>query len=99
MSLESPVPFLDLSYLRYIYPPGRMSQLGLSWLGPEVASPWQLLLLVGASWILARILTQIYAAYGSYRRLRGFPQPPKRNWLMGHVGMVSVASGWVQVSK
>ncbi|XP_059107755.1 leukotriene-B4 omega-hydroxylase 3 isoform X2 [Peromyscus eremicus] len=68
-----------------------MSQLSLSSLGlwPEVASPWQLLLLVGALWLLARILTQIYAAYGNYRRLRGFPQPPKQNWLMGHVGMVT----------
>lgn len=73
-----------------------MSQLSLSWLalGPEWASPWQLLLLIGALWLLTRILTQIYAVYGSYRRLRGFPQPPKQNWLLGHVGMVSVASGW-----
>ncbi|KAL6058197.1 hypothetical protein STEG23_004296 [Scotinomys teguina] len=68
-----------------------MSQLSLSCLGlgPEVASPWQLLLLLGALWLLARILTQIYVAYGNYRRLRGFPQPPKQNWLMGHVGMVT----------
>uniref|UniRef100_A0ABK0LQV5 Cytochrome P450, family 4, subfamily f, polypeptide 1 n=1 Tax=Rattus norvegicus TaxID=10116 RepID=A0ABK0LQV5_RAT len=68
-----------------------MSQLSLSWLGlgPEVAFPWQTLLLFGASWILAQILTQIYAAYRNFRRLRGFPQPPKRNWLMGHVGMVT----------
>lgn len=78
-----------------------MSQLSLSHLGlgPEVVSPWQLLLLAGALWLLARILAQIYAAYGNYRHLRGFPQPPKRNWLMGHVGMVSVASGWVGVSE
>ncbi|XP_028709850.1 leukotriene-B4 omega-hydroxylase 3 [Peromyscus leucopus] len=71
-----------------------MTQLSLSrlGLGPEVASLWQLLLLAGALWLLARILTQTYAAYGNYRHLRhlrGFPQPPKRNWLMGHVGMVT----------
>ena len=68
-----------------------MSQLSLSWLGlgPEVAFPWKTLLLLGASWILARILIQIYAAYRNYRHLHGFPQPPKRNWLMGHVGMVT----------
>ncbi|KAK7810993.1 hypothetical protein U0070_024171 [Myodes glareolus] len=68
-----------------------MSQLSLSWLalGPEWASPWQLLLPIGALWLLARILTQIYAVYGSSRRLRGFPQPPKQNWLFGHVGMVT----------
>ncbi|XP_051026826.1 cytochrome P450 4F1 isoform X1 [Acomys russatus] len=65
-----------------------MSQLSLSWLGPELTSPWQLLLVVGVSWILVRIVTQIHAACGNYRRLRGFPQPPRRNWLMGHVGMV-----------
>lgn len=75
-----------------------MSQLSLSWLGPEVTSPWQLLLMVGASCILVQTVTQIYSAYGNYRRLRAFPQPPKRNWFMGHVGMVSVASGWVGVS-
>lgn len=78
-----------------------MSQLSLSWLGlgPEVAFPWQTLLLLGASWILARILSQVYTAYRNYRRLRGFPQPPKRNWLMGHVGMVRMTSGWVGVSE
>ncbi|XP_059107750.1 leukotriene-B4 omega-hydroxylase 3-like [Peromyscus eremicus] len=76
-----------------------MSQLSLG-LWPEVASPWQLLLLVGALWLLARILTQIYAAYGNYRRLRGFPQPPKRNWLMGHVGMVpQTEEGMKKVAK
>lgn len=78
-----------------------MSQRSLYWLGlgPEVAFSWQTLLLLGASWILARILIQIYAAYRNYRRLRVFPQPPKRNWLMGHAGMVRTASEWVGVSE
>ncbi|XP_015344676.1 cytochrome P450 4F3 isoform X2 [Marmota marmota marmota] len=67
-----------------------MPQLSLSWLGlgPTEASPWVLLLLVGASWLLARSLTWIYAFYEKSRRLQCFPQPPKRNWLLGHVGMI-----------
>uniref|UniRef100_A0A8C0W684 Uncharacterized protein n=1 Tax=Castor canadensis TaxID=51338 RepID=A0A8C0W684_CASCN len=55
----------------------------------EAASPWLLLLLAGASWILARVLTQIYAFYENFHRFHRFPQPPKRNWFMGHLGMVS----------
>ncbi|XP_076703102.2 cytochrome P450 4F3 [Callospermophilus lateralis] len=67
-----------------------MPQLDLSWLGlgSMEASPWVLLLLVGASWLLARSLTWIYAFYENSRRLQCFPQPPKRNWLLGHVGMI-----------
>lgn len=67
-------------------------------LGPMDASPWVLLLLVGVSWLLARSLIWIYAFYENTRRLRCFPQPPKRNWLLGHLGMVSVPSGWVGLS-
>uniref|UniRef100_A0A2K6GXV0 Cytochrome P450 family 4 subfamily F member 156, pseudo n=1 Tax=Propithecus coquereli TaxID=379532 RepID=A0A2K6GXV0_PROCO len=64
-----------------------MPQLSLSWLGlgPLAASPWLLLLLVGASWLLAH----------NCSHLRCFPQPPKRNWFWGHLGMVSVAAGQV----
>ncbi|XP_017749209.1 PREDICTED: phylloquinone omega-hydroxylase CYP4F2 [Rhinopithecus bieti] len=67
-----------------------MSQLSLSWLGlgPVATSPWLLLLLVGTSWLLARVLAWTYAFYENNRRLRGFPQPPKRNWFWGHQGMV-----------
>ncbi|XP_073909955.1 cytochrome P450 4F1-like [Castor canadensis] len=67
-----------------------MPQLSLSWLGLglEAASPWLLLLLVGASWLLARVLTRIYACCENSRRLQCFPQPPKRNWFLGHLGMV-----------
>uniref|UniRef100_A0A2K6AQT6 Cytochrome P450 family 4 subfamily F member 11 n=1 Tax=Macaca nemestrina TaxID=9545 RepID=A0A2K6AQT6_MACNE len=69
-----------------------MSQLSLSWLGlgPVAVSPWLLLLLVGTSWLLARVLAWTYTFYDNSRRLRGFPQPPKRNWFWGHQGMVSV---------
>lgn len=67
-----------------------MLQLSLSWLGlgPVAASPWLLLLLVGGSWLLARVLAWTYTFYDNSRRLRGFPQPPKRNWFWGHQGMV-----------
>ncbi|XP_069333354.1 cytochrome P450 4F2-like isoform X1 [Eulemur rufifrons] len=66
-----------------------MPQLGLSWLGlgPVAASPWRLLLLVGATWLLARVLAWTYAFYGTCSRLRCFPQPPKQSWFWGHLGL------------
>uniref|UniRef100_A0A3Q2LJ67 Uncharacterized protein n=1 Tax=Equus caballus TaxID=9796 RepID=A0A3Q2LJ67_HORSE len=66
-----------------------MPQLSLSWLGlgPVAASPWLLLLLVGASWLLARVLAWTYTFYDIVHRLRCFPQPPKRNWFWGHLGL------------
>lgn len=74
----------------------RMPLLSLSWLGlgHTAASPWLLLLLVGASCLLAYILPQVYAVFENSRRLRCFPQPPTRNWLSGHLGLVSVAVRW-----
>ncbi|CAI9169620.1 unnamed protein product [Rangifer tarandus platyrhynchus] len=67
-----------------------MLELSLSWLGlePVAASPWLLLLLAGASWLLARVLAWTYAFYDNSRRLQCFPQPPKRNWFLGHLGQV-----------
>uniref|UniRef100_A0A2K5DIQ5 Cytochrome P450 family 4 subfamily F member 2 n=1 Tax=Aotus nancymaae TaxID=37293 RepID=A0A2K5DIQ5_AOTNA len=67
-----------------------MSQLSLSslGLGPVAASPWLLLLLVGASWLLAHVLAWTYTFYDNRRRLQCFPQPPKRNWFWGHMGLV-----------
>uniref|UniRef100_A0A4W2F0Y9 Phylloquinone omega-hydroxylase CYP4F2-like n=1 Tax=Bos indicus x Bos taurus TaxID=30522 RepID=A0A4W2F0Y9_BOBOX len=67
-----------------------MLELSLSWLGlgPVAASPWLLLLLVGASWILAHVLAWTYTSYNNSLRLRCFPQPPKRNWFLGHLGLV-----------
>ncbi|KAK2497700.1 hypothetical protein MC885_011460 [Smutsia gigantea] len=66
-----------------------MPQLSLSWLGPDTvgASPWLLLLLVGASWLLARLLAWSYTFYDTCSRLRSFPQPPLRNWFLGHLGL------------
>ena len=74
-----------------------MPQLCLSWLGlgPVAASPWLLLLLVGASWLLARVLAWTYTFYDNCRRLQCFPQPPKQNWFWGHQGLVSLSAGWV----
>ncbi|XP_012513268.1 PREDICTED: phylloquinone omega-hydroxylase CYP4F2-like, partial [Propithecus coquereli] len=67
-----------------------MPQLSLSWLGlgPLAASPWLLLLLVGASWLLARVLAWTYTFYDTCRRLRSFPQPPKTNWFWGHLDLI-----------
>ncbi|XP_044109962.1 cytochrome P450 4F2 isoform X3 [Neovison vison] len=66
-----------------------MSQLSLSWLGlgQLAASPWHLLLLAGAAWLLARILTWSYRLHDICCRLRCFPQPPRRNWFWGHLGL------------
>ncbi|XP_070375415.1 cytochrome P450 4F2-like isoform X6 [Equus asinus] len=68
-----------------------MPWLSLSWLGlrPVAASPWLLLLLVGASWLLARVLAWTYTFYDNCCRLRCFPQPPKWNWFLGHLGLVT----------
>uniref|UniRef100_A0A8D1J3P1 Uncharacterized protein n=1 Tax=Sus scrofa TaxID=9823 RepID=A0A8D1J3P1_PIG len=76
-----------------------MLQLSLSWLGlgPVSASPWLLLQLVGATWLLSRILSWIYDFYDNCCRLRCFPQPPKRNWFWGHLGLVSDGDKMVSV--
>nr|XP_017194239.1 cytochrome P450 4F3 isoform X2 [Oryctolagus cuniculus] len=54
----------------------------------SLSSPWLLLPLIGACWLLAHILTWTHAFYENTRRLRCFPQPPKRNWFLGHLGMI-----------
>uniref|UniRef100_G3U841 Cytochrome P450 family 4 subfamily F member 8 n=1 Tax=Loxodonta africana TaxID=9785 RepID=G3U841_LOXAF len=68
-----------------------MSLLNLSWLGlwPGAASPWLLLLLAVASWLLACFLAWIYTFYDICRRLRSFPLPPMRNGFLGHLGLGS----------
>ncbi|XP_045145625.1 cytochrome P450 4F3-like [Echinops telfairi] len=67
-----------------------MSLLSLSWLGlwPQGASLWRLLLLIGGSWLLARILAWTFTFYDQCNRLRCFPQPPVRSWLLGHLGLI-----------
>ncbi|XP_044903530.1 cytochrome P450 4F2 isoform X1 [Felis catus] len=78
-----------------VTPESRWEQSGywmlrLSWLGlgQVAASPWLLLLLVGVSWLLARVLAWSYSFYDTCCRLQCFPQPPKRNWFWGHLGLV-----------
>ncbi|XP_021493226.2 cytochrome P450 4F6-like [Meriones unguiculatus] len=67
-----------------------MLQLSLSWLrlGALLASPWQLLGLVGASLLLARILTWINAWHDNCRRLRCFPRLTSLHWFWGHIGLI-----------
>uniref|UniRef100_A0A6I9M1B5 Cytochrome P450 4F5-like n=1 Tax=Peromyscus maniculatus bairdii TaxID=230844 RepID=A0A6I9M1B5_PERMB len=62
-----------------------LSCLGL---GPVLASSWHLLLLFGASWLVARILAWAYSFHEKCARLRCFPQAPKRNWFLGHLGTI-----------
>ncbi|XP_073076325.1 cytochrome P450 4F2-like [Manis javanica] len=67
-----------------------MPQLSLSWLGlhTAAASPWLLLLLVGASWLLARLLAWACTFHDTCSRLRCFPEPPRRSWFWGHLGLI-----------
>uniref|UniRef100_A0A3Q1MAI6 Uncharacterized protein n=2 Tax=Bos TaxID=9903 RepID=A0A3Q1MAI6_BOVIN len=62
-----------------------MSRLGL---GLVAASPWLLLLVVGASWLLAHILAWTYTFFNNCRLLQCFPQPPKLNWFFAHLYLV-----------
>lgn len=41
--------------------------------------------------LLLKFLRLCWGFYITCRRLRCFPQPPRRNWLLGHLGMVGVA--------
>uniref|UniRef100_A0AC11AU93 Prostaglandin omega-hydroxylase CYP4F21 n=1 Tax=Ovis aries TaxID=9940 RepID=A0AC11AU93_SHEEP len=62
-----------------------VSRLGF---GLVAASPWLLLLVVGASWLLARVLAWTYTFYNNCRLLQCFPQPPKQNWFFAHLYLV-----------
>lgn len=44
--------------------------------------------------LLLRFLRLCWRFYDTCRRLRCFPQPPRRNWLLGHLGMVCVGGHW-----
>ncbi|XP_049643714.1 cytochrome P450 4F3-like [Suncus etruscus] len=68
----------------------------LSWLGP---SPWPLLLLVGASWLLFRALSWAWAFQDTCRRLRCFPQPPRRSWFWGHLGLIQNSEQGLEYSQ
>ncbi|XP_065773223.1 prostaglandin E2 omega-hydroxylase CYP4F21-like [Muntiacus reevesi] len=66
-----------------------MLELSLSWLGlgPVAASLWLLLLLVGASWILTRVLAWTYTFYNCCR-LQCFQHPLKLKWFFAHLYLV-----------
>uniref|UniRef100_A0A8D2JYT4 Uncharacterized protein n=1 Tax=Theropithecus gelada TaxID=9565 RepID=A0A8D2JYT4_THEGE len=68
-----------------------MPQLSPSWLGLGLvaASPWLLLLLAGASWLLDRFLAWTCAFWDSCRCLKYFPQPPKQKWVWGHQDLIT----------
>lgn len=72
----------------------RMLELSVSGLDPTsvLASPWHLLLLGAASWLVARILAWTYSFCENCSRLRCFPESPRRNWFLGHLGLVSIAA-------
>ncbi|XP_062034075.1 cytochrome P450 4F2-like [Lepus europaeus] len=76
-----------------------MLQLSLSWLGRSLGttSPWLLLLLIGASGLLVCILPQACTFYNKCRRLRSFPQPPKQNWLFGHLGLITLTEEGLRI--
>ncbi|XP_057633831.1 cytochrome P450 4F5 isoform X2 [Chionomys nivalis] len=67
-----------------------MLELSVSGLDPTsvLASPWHLLLLGAASWLLARILAWTYSFCENCSRLRCFPESPRRNWFLGHLGLI-----------
>ncbi|XP_054983865.1 cytochrome P450 4F3-like isoform X2 [Sorex araneus] len=62
-----------------------MLPASLTWLGPAL---WPLLLLTGAAWLLARVLAWAWAFWDLCWHLRCFPQPPRRSWFWGHMGLV-----------
>ncbi|XP_005360744.1 cytochrome P450 4F5 [Microtus ochrogaster] len=67
-----------------------MLELSVSGLDPTsvLASPWHLLLLGAASWLVARILAWTYSFCENCSRLRCFPESPRRNWFLGHLGLI-----------
>ncbi|XP_054983867.1 cytochrome P450 4F2-like isoform X2 [Sorex araneus] len=62
-----------------------MLPASLTWLGPAL---WPLLLLTGAAWLLAHVLAWAWAFWDLCWRLRCFPQPPRRSWFWGHLGLI-----------
>ncbi|XP_004384578.1 phylloquinone omega-hydroxylase CYP4F2-like [Trichechus manatus latirostris] len=79
-----------------------MLLLNLSWLGlwHGAASLWLILLLAMTSWLLARVLAWTYTFYDNCHRLQFFPQPPMRNWFLGHLGMITpTEEGLTEVAR
>nr|XP_056706797.1 ultra-long-chain fatty acid omega-hydroxylase [Euleptes europaea] len=64
------------------------------------ASTLLLSLLVLLFRLLLKAFRFCHHCYVNYQRLRCFPQPPRYNWLLGHLGMVLPSEeGMVQVSQ
>ncbi|XP_006898397.1 PREDICTED: leukotriene-B(4) omega-hydroxylase 2-like [Elephantulus edwardii] len=78
-----------------------MSLLNLSWLRlwPSTASLWLLLLLTGVFWLLVQVLAWIYVFYNKCSRLQCFPQPPVRNWFLGHLGLIRSSEEGLQYTQ
>ncbi|XP_020824985.1 cytochrome P450 4F3-like isoform X1 [Phascolarctos cinereus] len=62
--------------------------LGLAVLEPGVSSILLLALLALGTWILVKGLAWVQRYYVNCQRLRCFPQPPLKNWLFGHLGLI-----------
>ncbi|XP_055975263.1 cytochrome P450 4F3-like isoform X2 [Sorex fumeus] len=73
-----------------------MLPASLTWLGPAL---WPLLLLTGAAWLLARVLAWAWAFQDLCRRLRCFPQPPRRSWFWGHLGLIQSSEKGLQYTQ
>ncbi|XP_023594561.1 docosahexaenoic acid omega-hydroxylase CYP4F3-like [Trichechus manatus latirostris] len=78
-----------------------MSLLKLSWLGlwPGAASLWLILLLAMASWLLVHVLVWTYTFYDNCHCLRCFPQPPLRNWFLGHLDLIQNSEEGLQYTQ
>ncbi|XP_074060433.1 cytochrome P450 4F3-like isoform X1 [Macrotis lagotis] len=62
--------------------------LGLVGLNPVISSILLLAFLALSTWILTQLLTCVHRYYINCQRLRCFPQPPLKNWFIGHMGLI-----------
>ncbi|XP_036613813.1 cytochrome P450 4F3-like [Trichosurus vulpecula] len=62
-------------------------QLGLAGLVHGLSSILLLVSLALGTWILVKGLTCVQQYYINCQRLRCFPQPPMKNWFVGHLGL------------
>lgn len=105
--------FLPLSIVKVLFPtafsPSRMLPI-TDWVLEKLALEKTLfrtmvissLLLLQLALLLRVLLKTFHFCHDYYvncQRLRCFPEPPRRNWLLGHLGMVSKAPGSVALSE
>ncbi|XP_074162379.1 cytochrome P450 4F3-like [Sminthopsis crassicaudata] len=67
--------------------------LGLTGLKSWIPSMLLMVFLVLSTWILIYGLTWVQRYCINCKRLRCFPQPPLKNWLLGHLGLGSTEEG------